>query len=151
MARSQSKQRFGWKSPTTTPQTTYLEEYKNTANGSEEPTTTLQTPSPGTTTGLTMNSPTFSAPTATLLSASTALQNCSTAEQDYLVADLAAALAARQTAVGGGTLENKTWTWKWYTEYCNHIGLGHNPFLDGMSRQHKIEIMGAFAVALHQG
>jgi hypothetical protein len=67
------------------------------------------------------------------------------------VADLAAALDARQTAVGGGKLENEAQAWKRYTEYCNHVGLGHNPFLDGMSRQHKIEIMGAFAVALCQG
>ncbi len=69
----------------------------------------------------------------------------------HLVRDLAAALAARQTAVGGGTLENKAQPWKWYTEYCNCVGLGHNPSLDGMSRQHKIKIMGAFAVALCQG
>jgi hypothetical protein len=67
------------------------------------------------------------------------------------VADLAAALAARQTAVRGGTLKNKAQAWKWYTEYCNRVGLGHNLFLDGMSRQHKIKIMGAFAVALCQG
>ena len=67
------------------------------------------------------------------------------------MADLAAASAARQTAVGGGTLKNEAWAWKRYTEYCNRVGLGHNPFLDGMSRQHKIKIMGAFAVALRQG
>jgi hypothetical protein len=67
------------------------------------------------------------------------------------MADLAAALAAHQTAVGGGTLKNKAWVWKRYTEYCNRIGLGNNPFLDGMSRQHKIKIMGTFAVALCQG
>jgi hypothetical protein len=67
------------------------------------------------------------------------------------MADLAAALAAHQTAVGGGTFENKARAWKWYTEYCNRVGLRHNPFLDGMSRQHKIKIMGAFAVALRQG
>jgi hypothetical protein len=67
------------------------------------------------------------------------------------VADLAAVLAARQTAVGGGTLKNKTRVWKQYTEYCNPVGLGHNPFLDGMLRQHKVKIMGAFSVALCQG
>ncbi len=67
------------------------------------------------------------------------------------MADLAAASAACQTAVGGGTLKNEAWAWKWYTEYCNRVGLGHNPFLDRMSRQHKIKIMGAFAVALPQG
>jgi hypothetical protein len=67
------------------------------------------------------------------------------------VADLAATLAARQTAVGGGTLKIKARARKWYTEYCNCIGLGHNPFLDGMSRQHKVKIMGAFAMALCQG
>ncbi len=64
---------------------------------------------------------------------------------------LTAALAAHQTAVGGGTLKNKAWAWKWYTEYCNRVGLGHNPFLDGMSRQHKIKIIGTFGVALCQG
>ncbi len=67
------------------------------------------------------------------------------------MADLAAASAARQTAGGGGTLKNEARAWKRYTEYCNPVRLGHNPFLDGMSRQHKIKIMGAFAVALCQG
>jgi hypothetical protein len=133
------------------PQTTYTEEYKNTANGSEKPTTTSQTPSPGTTTRLTTNSPTFSALIATLSFHSTSkLFNCQTRFL-VAVADLAAALAAHQTAVGGGTLKNKAQAWKRYTEYCNHVGLGHNPFLDRMSRQHKVEIMGAFAAALCQG
>ncbi len=106
-------------------------------------------PSPGTTTGLKRTHQ--HSPHPLLLSASTALQNCSTAKWDYLVADLAAASAARQTAVGGGTLENEARVWKRYTEYCNRVGLGHNPFLIRMSRQHKIKIMGPFAVALHQG
>jgi hypothetical protein len=66
------------------------------------------------------------------------------------VANLAAASPACQTAVGGGTLKNEARAWKWYTEYCNRIGLGHNPFLDRMSRHHKIKIMGAFAMALCQ-
>ncbi len=67
------------------------------------------------------------------------------------MADLAAASAARQTAVGGGTLQKENRAWKGYTEYCDRVGLGHNPFLDGMSRQHKVKIMEAFAVALCQG
>ena len=42
------------------------------------------------------------------LSATTALRNCSAAKQDHLMADLTSAMAARQTAVGGNTLDNES-------------------------------------------
>ncbi len=85
------------------------------------------------------------------LSDSSAFQNCSSAKQDSLMADLVAALSARETAVGRETLENKAQAWRQYTKWCKQSGLGHNLFLDGLSRLHKIEVMGAFAVAIHQG
>ena len=47
--------------------------------------------------------------------------------------DLAAALAARQTAVNGSTLETDAWAWIQYTEYCESCSLRNNFFLDGMS------------------
>ncbi len=65
--------------------------------------------------------------------------------------DLAAARTARQAAVGGNTLDDKTKAWNWYTEYCNSIGLGDNPFPEGMSQTHKIKILGGFDVAVRQG
>ncbi len=38
-----------------------------------------------------------------------------------------------------------------YSEYCRSIGLGDNLFLEEMSRTHRIEIIGSFAVAVRQG
>ena len=67
------------------------------------------------------------------------------------MADLAAATASRQTAVGGNTLDNETRAWNRYSEYCRSIGLGDNLFLEDMSRTHRIEIIGGFAVAVRQG
>ena len=67
------------------------------------------------------------------------------------MADLASATAAHQTAVGGNTLVNKTRVWNRYSEYCRSIGLGDNLFLEDMSRTHRIEIIGGFAVAIRQG
>jgi hypothetical protein len=67
------------------------------------------------------------------------------------MADLSAASAAHQAAVGEGTHENDTLLWNRYVKYCNSIGLGGNYFLDRMHRQHQIEIVGAFAMAVRQG
>ena len=67
------------------------------------------------------------------------------------MADLASATAARQIAVGGNTLNNKTRAWNRFSEYCKSIGLGDNLFLEDMSRTHRIKIIGGFAVAVHQG
>ena len=66
------------------------------------------------------------------------------------MADLASATTARQTAFGQNTLDNKTWAWNRYSEYCHSIGLGDNLFLEDMSQTHRIEIIGGFAVAIHQ-
>jgi hypothetical protein len=67
------------------------------------------------------------------------------------MADLAAASAAVEAGVGGGTHENDSRAWSRYTTYCDSIGLDRNYFLDGLNRQQKIAIMGAFAVAVRQG
>ena len=67
------------------------------------------------------------------------------------MADLAAALVAAEEGVGGGTHENDTRAWTRYTQYCDSIGLDGNYFLDGMPRQHKLAIMGAFVVAIREG
>jgi hypothetical protein len=60
------------------------------------------------------------------------------------MADLASATAAHQT----NTLNNETWALNRYSEYCQSIGLGDNFFLEDMSRTHRIEINGGFAVAM---
>ncbi len=67
------------------------------------------------------------------------------------MADLAAATVAAEAEVGGGTHENDTRAWSCYTKYCSSIGLDENYFLNGMPRQHRIAIMGAFAVAIREG
>ena len=67
------------------------------------------------------------------------------------MADLAAALAAAEEGVGGGTHENDTRAWARYTQYCDSVGIDRNYFLDGMPRQHKLAIIGAFAVAIREG
>jgi hypothetical protein len=64
------------------------------------------------------------------------------------MADLPAALAACQTAVNGSKFKNKAWTCRGYTEYCESCGLGNNFFLNGVSQNEKIEIMGTFALAV---
>ncbi len=128
---------------------TYCVGFGSIANGSTAPRIWSQMPSPGTTTPpMKINQhPLYPLP----LSASTALQNCSSTQQDNLVADLASALAARETAVGQKTHENEARVWDQHTKWCEQCGLGNNLFLNGLSRQHKIEIMGAFAVAICEG
>ena len=58
------------------------------------------------------------------------------------MADLASATAARQTAVGENTLENKIRAWSRFSEYCRTIGLGDNLFLKDISQTHQTEIIG---------
>ncbi len=67
------------------------------------------------------------------------------------MADLAAATVAAEARVGRGTHENNTRAWSCYIKYCNSIGLDGNYFLDGMPQQHRIVIMGAFAMAIREG
>ena len=106
-------------------------------------------PSPGTMTGQTKNSPESFALTAPHRFQT--LQNYTPSQQDNLMVDLSAASTASQAAVSGGTHENDAQSWNCYIKYCDSIGLGGNFFLYRMPRQHRIEIMGAFAVAVHQG
>jgi hypothetical protein len=67
------------------------------------------------------------------------------------MADLAAALAAAEAGVGGKTHENDSRAWSQYISYRDSIGLTSNYFLDGLTRQQRIAIMGAFAVAICEG
>ncbi len=67
------------------------------------------------------------------------------------MADLAAALAARETGVGGGTHKNNARAWNRYVNYCDSIGLGGNYFLNNIPRQQRIKLMGAFATAVREG
>ncbi len=67
------------------------------------------------------------------------------------MADLAAALVAAEEGVGGGTHENDSRAWTRYTQYCDSIGLDGKYFLDRMPQQHKLAIIGAFAVAIREG
>ena len=129
--------------------TTCKQESENTASGSAVSRTRSQTPSPGTTTARTTNSPTFSAHTAPprfLL-----FRDCSASQRNNFMADLTTASAAAEEGVGGGTHENDTRAWARYTQYCDSVGIDRNYFLDGMPRQHKLAIIGAFAVAIREG
>ena len=67
------------------------------------------------------------------------------------MADLASASAAAEEGVGGGTHENDTRAWARYTQYCDSVGIDRIYFLVGMPRQHKLAIIGAFAVAIREG
>ena len=85
------------------------------------------------------------------LTGSSTFQNCTPSQQNSLMADLAAALVATKAGVGRGPHENNAWAWSCYTKYCDSIGLDGNYFLGRMPRQHRIAIMGAFAVAICEG
>ena len=67
------------------------------------------------------------------------------------MADLAAAISACERAGGRKTLKNKAQAWCQYTKWCKQSGLSHNLFLNGLSQQHKIKVMGTFAMAIRQG
>ena len=90
-------------------------------------------------------------PISLLLTGSSSFQDCTVSQRDNLMADLASATAAAEEGVGGGTHANDARAWSRYTKYCNSIGLNGNYFLDGMPQQHKLAIMGAFAVAVREG
>jgi hypothetical protein len=67
------------------------------------------------------------------------------------MADLTSATTAHQTAVGRNTLDNKSWAWNRYSEYCKSIGLRDNLFLKDMCQTHRIKIIQDFAMAVRQG
>ena len=67
------------------------------------------------------------------------------------MADLAAASAAAEAGVGGETHENDSRAWSQYISYRDSIGLTSNYFLNGLTQQQRITIMGAFAVFLRPG
>ncbi len=85
------------------------------------------------------------------LTGSRALQDCTPSQQGHLVADLTAASAAHETGVGGGTHKKDARAWNRNVEYCDSIRLGGNYFLNDIPRQQRIELMGAFAMAVREG
>jgi hypothetical protein len=79
-------------------------------------------------------------------------QNCTTAQQNHLVADLPAVEAACQgtVQVQGSTHENQAWAWQRWNEYCESIGL-MGVYLDNFLRNKRIKLMGAFVMAMCKG
>jgi hypothetical protein len=67
------------------------------------------------------------------------------------MAECVAAEAAREGAVTGKTLEDQDRAWRRWEQYAESIGLSNDIFLDGFSRPNRIQLMGAFAVAMREG
>jgi hypothetical protein len=67
------------------------------------------------------------------------------------VADLSSSALARERAVQGGTNANQALSWQWWIKYCKSIGLDSDIFLDRLSRENRINIIGAFAVTMRDG
>jgi hypothetical protein len=93
---------------------------------------------------LTMNSPQFYIVLPPIRCP--AISNCTTAQQNFLVADLAATKAARQGAVQGSTHVNQAQAWQRWNEYCESIGLT-DVYLDNFLHNQQTKLMGAFAMA----
>jgi hypothetical protein len=74
-------------------------------------------------------------------------QNCTTAQQNCLMADLPSVKAARQGAVQGSTHENQARAWRRWNEYCESIGLT-DVYLNNFSCNQQIKLMGAFVMAM---
>ena len=73
-------------------------------------------------------------------------QDCTIAQQNCLVADLAAVeTSTRQRAVQGSTHKNQARAWRQWLEYCSSIGLT-NTYLDGFDKHQQIKLMGAFSL-----
>ena len=84
------------------------------------------------------------------ISATTAFQNCTTANRDCLLTDLIAVEVTHEGAVTGGTHESQARSWRRFQEYVESIGLGHNCFLVSFNRPQQDKIMCAFAMAMRQ-
>eukprot|EP00957_Ditylum_brightwellii_P166582 12680293-Ditylum_brightwellii.AAC.1 len=80
-----------------------------------------------------------------------AFQNCQTAKRNCLLADLAAAETTFEGVVMGKTHKDQAWVWRQWEEYAESIGVDNDIYLDSLSRGLKINIMGAFAMALCEG
>ena len=79
------------------------------------------------------------------------LQNSSAPQRDRLLGYIAAAEASTKTAVTRATLENQARAWRRWTDWCNEVGLGDEPFLDSFPPNQRIRLLGGFATALRQG
>ncbi len=75
------------------------------------------------------------------------LQNCTSAQQNYLMADCVAAKITCESAVQWDTHAKQARVWKRWWEYNKCIG-NNDLFLEHFSQHQQIKIIGAFALAL---
>ena len=76
-----------------------------------------------------------------------AFQDISAAQRDQLLADFAAGALTRERAVTGRTHAGGSRTWARWEEYCLSIGCQYI-FIDSLSKQEQIILLGAFAMAV---
>ncbi len=77
-------------------------------------------------------------------------QNCTSAQQNYLMVDCVAAEITRESAVQQGTHAKQARAWKRWCKYNKCIG-NNDLFLKHFSRHQRIKIIRAFALALQEG
>ncbi len=71
-------------------------------------------------------------------------------QRDQIVADFAIAVATREQAVAGMTHNDKAQAWGRWTKYCASVRC-KDPFMDELSQQEWIPMLGDFAMAVRQG
>ena len=79
-----------------------------------------------------------------------AFQDISAAQRDQRLADFAAAALTREQAVMGGTRDKESHAWARWEDYCLSIGC-QDMFMDSLSKQEQILLLGAFAMAVRSG
>ena len=78
-------------------------------------------------------------------------RNSSIAQQNLLLADLHAAKTAREGAVTGKTHADQARAWARWKQWCESIGVDNDVLLDGFTRHQRLQLIGAFAMALRSG
>ncbi len=71
-------------------------------------------------------------------------------QQDQLVADLHAAAATRERTITGASQDNGAQAWGRWEQYCKSVGCDYL-FLDRLTQQERILMLGAFAMAVREG
>ncbi len=66
------------------------------------------------------------------------------------MADFATAVATCERAVTGAAHDDKAQAWGRWTKYCASVGC-NNPFMDKLSQQEQIFMLGSFAMAVRKG
>jgi hypothetical protein len=78
-------------------------------------------------------------------------QNCTPAQQNCILDDLAAAAAAQESAVQGSTHDDHSRLWKRWMSYCNSSGLTGDVFLTNLTEQQRTHFLSCFAAAVREG